>query len=182
MEELYEMKSRPDEHPGLLRQSCCFHREYLRDLGLTDAAGTGRMVLGLGIKSPEILAVCVERGAVPLSDPSLSIAMVGGFADCAPGQGPRLVPKFLTRDLEQGMARLIEFLSALQEQTLRWGKVVKKPIAAQSAAVMAWNQGEDLEYLAAETGMTPGALTSLIEQSALLMERLRALYRQKYKT
>jgi hypothetical protein len=80
------------------------------------------------------------------------------------------------------MARLIEFLSALQEQTLRWGKVVKKPIAAQSAAVMAWNQGEDLEYLAAETGMTPGALTSLIEQSTLLMERLRALYRQKYKT
>ncbi len=182
MEELYEMKGRPDEHPGLLRQSCCFHREYLRDLGLTDAAGTGRMVLGLGIKSPEILAVCVERGAVPLSDPSLSIAMVGGFADCAPGQGPRLVRKFLTRDLEQGMARLAEFLSTLQEQILRWGKVVKKPITAQSATVMAWNQGEELEYIAAETGMTPDALTSLIEQSTLLVERLRALYRQEYKT
>ncbi len=179
MGEYYELHRQLEGNAAVLTQEFQYYRDCLQALGLIDEdlelTRAGMIALGVGIAAPQLLALCVERGVLPLHDPYLAAPVVGGFVNCPEQNRPQQVDEFLSQDLVDTYQHITELVLSLKEQMLRWGIVTVGPVLTQAEAVMAWNLGGEVDSIAAKTGISVDAMIRLIDEMNYFLERLRAL-------
>lgn len=179
MDEYHELHRQLEGSTAVLMQEFQYYRHCLQALGLIsedlELTRAGMIGLGVGITAPQLLALCVERGVVPLHDPYLAAPVVGGFVNCPEQDRPRRVEEFLSQDLVDTYQCINELVLSLKEQMLRWGIVSEGPVLTQAEAVMAWNLGGEADSIAAKAGISVDAMVRLIDGTSYLLERLRAL-------
>jgi hypothetical protein len=181
VDEYYTLQHRLPGSMAFLHMEFTWQLAGLQALDLTDESGqltaAGWVALDSGLGFPHILAACVQQNILPLDDPYLAGAVLGGFIECPEEEQPALVSDFVASELDEIYAEIHAALPALQERLLRAGISARLPSLAQSAVLLVWQGSGDAGYIAKRAGISTGALVRLSEKSHYLLSRIRA--RQK---
>ncbi len=132
----------------------------------------GLLALRTGLKFPQLVVESVQKGMIPLDDSALSSALVAGFVELSAWERPQLIDDFIDQPLIDAYTRINEVIIPAKDRLLRSGFFMEAPILAQSAAMLAWKKGIDMDTLAAQVKVSLGSLARLIQKEKYLKRQL----------
>ncbi len=111
---------------------------------------------------------------IPLDDSALSSALVSGFVELSAWERPQLVDvdDYIDQPLLDAYTRINEIIIPAKDRLLRSGFLMEAPVLAQSAAMLVWKKGIDMDTLAAQVKVSLGSLARLIQKEKYLKRQL----------
>ena len=134
----------------------------------------GHLALRTGFRHPQPFVECCRSGVLPMNDPMLFFALAGGFVESPSFRRYRQTDQMNenTRILKPFFQEMTPVLNRVMAQMLRFALLPHRFDPKKSLLLLQWKQGTDMDALAQQTGISTGILSSLIDRTTCLLERI----------